>query len=534
MNARKRTAHLTLDRQGVDEASNTIQSWLEEASLPERDILRIRLTMEEILSVVCEHGNESLQAELLLVRLFGEYRFYIRYNGSRFDPVTPEDKDNEEAVWTAALLAHTGFMPSWRWRAGKNELILRIPSRKNSPELLMLGCIGAAIILGILGQFIPAGIKAILTADVLFYLSEGFLHLLNTFIGLMIFLSIITGICGIGSASGFERIGKLMVSRFLSSTFLTGVFLVAAARLFFPLGSGEGGSSFQISTILDMIFGILPSNPIQPFLSGNTLQIVFLASIVGLVLLLTGSETQDLRTFFIQAQTLIAKCVTGVCMLLPVYIFSSLLMLFWENGTGILLRLWKPLTVCTLLCLIVTAANLLVVCRKLHVKASVLLPKLLPVYLIALSTSSSAATFSTSMEINEKKLGIDPPYFRTAIPIGTILFAGLAAALYVFIGVFLAEQYQVNTDFSWWIILWFVCSLLAIATPPVAGGVVSCLSIMLLQLHIPQEGLAIGTTLALLLDFICTSFRVLMLHFEVILQADRLDLIDRELLRQKM
>ena len=91
MNARKKTAHLTLDRQGVDEASNTIQSWLEEASLPEWDILRIRLTMEEILSVVCEHGNESLQAELLLVRLFGEYRFYIRYNGSRFDPVTPEE-----------------------------------------------------------------------------------------------------------------------------------------------------------------------------------------------------------------------------------------------------------------------------------------------------------------------------------------------------------------------------------------------------------------------------------------------------------
>ena len=86
MNARKKTAHLTLDRQGVDEASNTIQSWLEEASLPERDILRIRLTMEEILSVVCEHGNESLQAELLLVRLFGEYRDEINADVCIFIP----------------------------------------------------------------------------------------------------------------------------------------------------------------------------------------------------------------------------------------------------------------------------------------------------------------------------------------------------------------------------------------------------------------------------------------------------------------
>ena len=70
------------------------------------------------------------------------------------------------------------------------------------------------------------------------------------------------------------------------------------------------------------------------------------------------------------------------------------------------------------------------------------------------------------------------------------------------------------------------------ATPPVAGGVVSCLSILILQLNIPQEGLVIGTTLALLLDFITTSFRVMCLHFEVILQADRLDLLDREILRK--
>ena len=57
---------------------------------------------------------------------------------------------------------------------------------------------------------------------------------------------------------------------------------------------------------------------------------------------------------------------------------------------------------------------------------------------------------------------------------------------------------------------------------------------MFLQLHIPQEGLVLGTTLVLLLDFISTSFRVPSLHFEVILQADKLDLIDREILRKAM
>ena len=65
------------------------------------------------------------------------------------------------------------------------------------------------------------------------------------------------------------------------------VFLV---RFFFPLGQGNGGGESQFYSILQMVFNIIPSNPVQPFLEKNTLQIVFLAVIVGTVLLLTGQD----------------------------------------------------------------------------------------------------------------------------------------------------------------------------------------------------------------------------------------------------
>lgn len=395
---------LQLNIQEVDGAAETIQSWLETAGVGHRDILRIRLTMEEMLAAVCSHGEGSVPAELRFGRRFGDWRLVVRYGGERFDPTAP--KENELEGWTADLLARTGFVPAWRWRANQNELILRIPGKKNRPELLMLACLGAAIVIGLLGQFVPEGIRIGMTDYVLSFLSNGFLNLLNTFIGLMIFLSIITGICGIGSARSFGRIGKLMISRFVIQTFL----------------------------------------------------------------------------------------------------------------------------ICAVLSLAVTAVYLAVVCRKLKVKASVLLPKLLPDFLIALSTSSSSAAFATSMEINETKLGIDPSFSRTAIPIGGLLFAGGASMFYILPGVFLAEYYGVETDITWWIILWFVGSLLVMATPPVAGGMISCLSILILQLHIPGEGLVLGTSLAMLMDFICSAFRVMQLHLELLLQSDRLGLLDREIL----
>ncbi len=71
------------------------------------------------------------------------------------------------------------------------------------------------------------------------------------------------------------------------------------------------------------------------------------------------------------------------------------------------------------------------------------------------------------------------------------------------------------------------------ATPPVAGGGISCLAILLLQLHLPTDGLAVGVTLLMLLDFLCTGTHVFALHLELTLQANHLDLLNRETLRKK-
>ena len=100
----------------------------------------------------------------------------------------------------------------------------------------------------------------------------------------------------------------------------------------------------------------------------------------------------------------------------------------------------------------------------------------------------------------------------TAVPIGSVLFAGTLALVFMVVGSFLAERSGVTADLSWWIILVLVSALLAIATPPVAGGVLSCLSILMLQLQIPQEALALGVTLLMLLDFPSTAVRILALH----------------------
>ena len=230
------TKTVRLDRPGVDAASETIRNWLESAGVTQRDVLRIRLAMEGLLNRISEHGEGRTEAELRFRRRIGEWRLYVFYDGDRFNPAGQKESDVD--AWTADLLARTGFVPSWRWRGRRNELLLRIPSGKRRPERVMLGCAVAAILVGMLGNYLPEAVKTAAADYVLSFLSDGFLRLLGSFIGLMVFFSIITGVCGIGSSANLGRIGKLMISRFVGLTFLITAACVFMARFFFPLGRG--------------------------------------------------------------------------------------------------------------------------------------------------------------------------------------------------------------------------------------------------------------------------------------------------------
>ena len=71
------------------------------------------------------------------------------------------------------------------------------------------------------------------------------------------------------------------------------------------------------------------------------------------------------------------------------------------------------------------------------------------------------------------------------------------------------------------------------ATPPVSGGAISCLSVLIAQMGLPQDAVATGATAIIFLDFFTTSSRILMSHLETLLQADRLGMLNREILLQK-
>lgn len=519
---------LVLDRAAVDRLSDVLDKWMEQAGIKNGDRLRRRLAMETVLLNLCEHFDEKLVVSVSAGKRFFQPFFSVRYEGISYNP-TQDVSDG----WSKHLLSDIGYGPSWSFRSGVNELSLKLPHSQVKPELLMLIAFVVAVILGFLLPVIPEGIKTFLNDVVFTTISDVFLKLMGTFAGIMVFTSVISGICGIGNISDFSKMGKYMVTRYIAFSFLGAAVCGAAFIPFFSFSFGEAAGGSEGSSILKLIKDIVPSDPITPFQTGNMLQIVFIAVFAGLIIVLLGRRTEGVRNFTFQLNTIMTRLVDVVCYLLPLYILASLVLLFWEHGMGIFAMAWKPLVLCVLCCFGLMIIKLLIVSVRCKVSIGLLMKKTSPAFLIGLATASSTAAFGTVMDINVKKLGIPEDLNNFGVPIGNILCCSTSAAGFITIIYSLVEYNGIKVDIAWFITAWIVITLISFATPPVSGGTLVVLTVMFAHFGLPNSLLGIAGTLSLIADFFMTSSKVNIIQMELILEAAHWKTLDLEMLKDK-
>ncbi len=323
-----------------------------------------------------------------------------------------------------------------------------------------------------------------------------------------------------------------MVRRFLLLAFLISAAGLVLSRPFFTLAAGSGGGGAGADGLLELVLDIFPNNPVKPFADGNIMQIIFMAVLIGVILLILGERCARLQAVLSELSDLVTEIIGVVCRLLPLYLFTSLTRQFWAGGAAVLLSLGKPLLLFVALCALLLAVKTALTCLRLKVRASVLLRKMFPGMLIGFATGSSAVAYTVCTEANEKKLGISPGFNRMAFPLGSTLNQPSMPTLFVLTAFYAAERCGAGGGLGWFLTLWIVSTLLAYAVPPVAGGTLACLGVLFAQLGIPSEALAVAGTLSLFLDMINTGTRIGFLHLELTAQADILGALDREILRR--
>ena len=516
-----------LDSAGVDSISSMMEEWSEKNGVNNKTIIRLRLTMEEMLIRISKRFNGRKKGALIIGKRFGKAYFKVRYKGERYDP-TKADPGNE---WANRMLGNLGLAPMWSYRNGVNEICLYGPARTIRTETRLGLAAIVAIVLGMAGAAIPAALTGIISDFVFAPVSYAFMGVLNTFIGLLVFLSVVTGICSIGTISDFSKMGKNVLLCVLRNTVVgTGLCMLLMIP-FFHFGTGvvAGGSS-QAEEIIELLFSIFPSNPISPFQERNMMQIVFLAILTGCGLLVLGEQIGAVREMMEQLNFLVSFLVQGICRFLPLYILSSLTLMLWENGIGIFFRLWKPLVIYLLLAVLMMAGKMAWTAFRIHINPIRVLGKIKSSMMIGFTTSSASAAFATILEINENELGIAKKLSRFATSILSLFAATSHGTIFAVIICYLAEYYGIPVNIGWLVTSWIMCSIFSMTLPPVSGGMLVVTGVLMTQLNIPEQGLVVAGLLSMILDFVGTGLRIGIMHFEILLRADHLKMLDRSAL----
>lgn len=519
---------MKLNNTSIDRASESVGQFLADAKVERREVLRAKLTLEEVLLKYQERLGEEAPCRVKCVRRFSALRVELVIPGPSFDPF--EQEEGELSV-LRGLLSGMGLAPTWNYKNGKNYVIF-LPRKQNlSQTVKMLLAVGLAVVLGLAFSLLPDAVSGGMTRYVLEPVSGAFMGLISAVSGPLIFLSILGSVCGMGDMETLGRIGKRTVGGLVGIITLTALVMTGILLLAYPLESGGAGKSDPMQ-LLDMIYGIIPGNFFTPFTEGNALQIIFLAVLVGVAMLLLSTRVSFVSTLVEQLTAIVQTIMGGLAALLPVLVFVMLLNMIIGGQLGMILASWRPIlwTICLALGFMVCAVLLTALRQK--VSPAVLARKLMPAFLIALTTASSAAAFSTCVKDAEEKLGISPRLVSFAVPMGQILFMPGFVATMASIEFAMARHYGIAITLDWVVIGIVVNVVLSIAAPPVPGGAMTCYSIAFLQLGIPPEAIGLALTMDVILDFVCTAVNFSGMQISLVGIADSLHMLDHEKLRQ--
>lgn len=330
----------------------------------------------------------------------------------------------------------------------------------------------------------------------------------------MVFVSLVCGVLSLKEISQLKRIGLKALAFYISTTALAVTFALLFANLFNP---GEG---FQLTasavyeakkapSLVDVIAGIIPSNPVKAMADAEMLQIIFLAILLGVALSLVKDKAQKITTLFTETNEVILKMVSIILWVAPIGVFCLLAKVFASEGFATIL----PLAKYFFSVLFVLAFHFIVIYGGILRVFTKISPRtffygIRNVLAFAFSTSSSNATLPITIEETEKQLGVDNEVAAFTLPLGATINMDGTAIMQGVATVFISQVYGVELGLMGYLSVIMMATLASIGTAGVPGVGLIMLAMVFGHVGLPVEGIALIIGVDRLLDMARTCVNV--------------------------
>lgn len=520
----------TLSAGTIDVVADAIMEYCTRIKVERKTALRYRLAAEECLG---KWLSRAAEGEVPTVTLEMTHRLFkpcirLSVDGEQYNPYLEQEETQDFGRGSEDFLLRLGVIPEYAYKKGENTLFFALQKKPKNQLLMLLFLIACAVFVGVLGQAaVPDAVTAFLSETIVTPVEDAFFNILSAIAGPMIFLSVAWGVYGIGDVETLGRIGKKLMVSFLAVVLCFAAFgTLFYGFLGLRMADAAGGVS-QFSKIFEMILGIFPKNFFSPFIEGNTLQIIFLAFIIGLSLIFLGQRTSSVARAVEQINHIINFLMEFISKLVPVFVFIVLVNIIWQDSFAVFSVVWKFTFVFIAAAFTAHAAFLIFTSVRCRQNPLVLLRSILPSYLIALSTASSSAAFESNIKICNTKFAIRKELSSFSVPFGTVIFKPTTALYYLLLCLYFANVYDVPFTFGLLVSTVLVTALSAIATPPIPGGAAATYTILFLQVGIPADALAIALAVDMIFDFLLTSGDMYMLLLEILCISEKTGMHER-------
>ncbi len=492
----------TLSGQDIDEAVAQVAAYLDGqfADKPER--LRIRLSVEECLLDWQGFLGPDAAVTLDCRRRLGRPSVRLSAKGPRYR----RDADSDPTL-SDKLMADMARCPQSRYSGGANVTTFYLPRRPIGVGVRVL----IAALLGLACGFaakaaLPAQTCADISSTFLSPLFDTLLGIISMLAGPLIFLCIFCGISSSTNMESFRRVGKMSLLGNFAWAFLALVLSFAVSVPLFGMGlTSSGAAAGGSGDVISLLLGIIPGNLIEPFSQGNTLQIIVLAVVFGVVALKLGDATARIAALANEAKQILSSLMAWSVTLLPCLVFLTLVQNILQDTVAPLLGCWLPFIVVVVLMLLLACARVVVSARRMGRPLAEVVRAVAPASLIAFATASSSSVFADMLDTCKKRLGVPADMADVCVPLGVILSRYSSVVEFVVVPCYFAVQCGMDTSPAWFIVFAVSAFLMSFALPPISGGALAVVNGLFLQLGLPAEAIAMAMVLDVGFDFVATA-----------------------------
>ena len=385
---------------------------------------------------------------------------------------------------------------------------------------IFIALLAGAVFGIVLCYMVPSGhVKDdIIVEGILYVVGQGFIRLMKMLVVPLVFCSLVCGSMAIGDTKKLGTVGVRTLIFYLFTTALAITVALSVGNIINP-GIGLDMSAIKSNaaeveemaapSLSDTILNIIPDNPLNSLASGNMLQIIVFALIVGIILAKLGERTETVGNFFSQFNDIMMEMTMMVMSLAPVGVFCLIARTFANIGFSAFVPLAKymvgVLLALAIQCFIVYLGLLKVFTGLNPFK---FIKNFFPVMAFAFSTATSNATIPLSIDTLAKKMGVSKKISSFTIPLGATINMDGTAIMQGVAVVFAAQAFGIQLDVMDYLTVIGTATLASIGTAGVPSVGLVTLTMVFNSVGLPVEAIGLIMGIDRILDMTRTAVNI--------------------------